>query len=268
MKPTGAGSVMSSRKSPRSSVEQRKAKREAKHHTPKPKESLRSPDPRDGLDFFPTPPQGTRALFEHVLPHWKDRMKSMRAWEPCCGEGHMSEPLKEYFAEVYSSDVYPHGYGAVGSFVGTGGLELGDRATAPWRPDWLFTNPPFSLALEVVERMLEEAVFGVAILVRTNWLESAERYRLFCRHQPTIVGLFSERVPMVEFRWDPEASSATSYSWVVWEADENGDFPPAPGIYPSWQTKLIPPICRDTLIFDRDMALADQGKVDLFRAAP
>ncbi len=259
---------MSSRKSPRSSVEQRKAKREAKHHTSKPRDAevLRDPDPRDGLDYFPTPPWATRALLEHVIPHIKAAAKKMRCWEPCCGEGHMAEPLKEYFGEVYSSDVYPHGYGDVGTFIGGGGLDLGDRAAAPWRPHWLFTNPPFSLALEVVERMLHEASHGVAILVRTNWLESTERYRLFCRHEPTLVGLFSERVPMVQFGWDPEASSATSYSWVVWEANDNAVFrPPPKGEAPSWVTKVIPPVCRDSLIFDRDMRLARADKVDLFK---
>ncbi len=260
---------MSARKSPRSSVEARKAKRAAGHHTskPKPNETAREPDPRDGLDYFPTPPWATRALLEHVLPDLKRDAGDMTCWEPCCGEGHMAEPLKEYFGSVYASDIYPHGYGDVGAFVASGGLDLGDRATAPHPIDWGFTNPPFGLALEVVERMLIEAKRGVAILVRTNWLESGERYNLFRRHVPKYQGLFAERVPMVQFHWDPEASSATSYSWVVWERDESGKFPPASGIYPRWETRLIPPICRDTLILAKDLALAKKDKADLFRSA-
>lgn len=181
----------------------------------------------------------------------------------------MAEPLKEYFGEVFASDVYPHGYGEVGAFVAQGGLDLGDRAKRPaGRIDWMITNPPFSLAVEVVEEMLRIAFRGVAILVRTNWLESGERHALFCRHQPTYVGLFAERVPMVEFHWDPEASSATSYSWVVWESDQNAKFPPAQHPrHPEFITRVIPPVCRDTLIRPQDLLLAKKDKVDLFRSA-
>jgi hypothetical protein len=49
------------------------------------------------------------------------------------------------------------------------------------------------------------------------WLEGAERYhKLFADRPPTIVAQFCERVPMVKGRWDPDASTATSYAWFVW----------------------------------------------------
>ncbi|HRO04370.1 MAG TPA: hypothetical protein PLS69_12275, partial [Terricaulis sp.] len=32
-----------------------------------------------------------------------------------------------------------------------------------------------------------------------------------------IIAQFCERVPMVKGRWDPSASTATSYCWVVWD---------------------------------------------------
>lgn len=173
----------------------------------------------DSLDFFPTPPWATRALCEHVLPLFSGLpLKAMSAWEPSAGEGHMAEVLKEYFGQVQASDVhdYLRGY-SVGSFVGEGA----DRAE--WRhvgvarkPDWIITNPPFRLALEFADRAITAAGFGVALLLRSVFIESAERYRFFEKHPLTLVAPFAERVAMTKGRWDPKASTATSYAWFLW----------------------------------------------------
>jgi hypothetical protein len=65
-------------------------------------------EPADSLDFFPTPPFGTRALVERVLPHVGVNLtRANTIWESACGEGHMSEVLAEY-ATVIASDI--HGY--------------------------------------------------------------------------------------------------------------------------------------------------------------
>lgn len=46
------------------------------------------------LDFYPTPPWAARAgaeLISEIDPEAKT------VWEPACGQGHMAEPLGEYF---------------------------------------------------------------------------------------------------------------------------------------------------------------------------
>lgn len=175
----------------------------------------------DSLDFFPTPPWATRALCEVVLPHLALGLQYERVWEPAAGEGHMAAVLAEYASEVIASDVHKYerwiaGADArhVGSFIGAGP----DVLPIGWIPDldWIITNPPFNLAEQFFERARNEAR-GVAFLVRTTWLESKERYeRIFSQSPPNMIALFSERVPMVKGRWDPKASTATSYAWVVW----------------------------------------------------
>jgi hypothetical protein len=180
--------------------------------------SRRSPASAATLDFFPTPPFATRALIEDVLKRvgvWK---RTDRAWDPCCGEGHMSEVLKEYYDDVFASDVHDYGKGyAIGNFPGAPGLLLADRIEHPSEPDFIFANPPFNLAEQFLERALQEAKFGCAFLLRTAWLEGQERYRsIFARTPPSIVAQFAERVTMVEGVWDPEISSATAYCWLLW----------------------------------------------------
>lgn len=177
----------------------------------------------DSLDDFPTPPWATRALCEVVLD--QSRLANKTFWEPAANRGLMAKVLQEYFWAGFASDVHDYGVGyPVGSFTGVGPdrIEWPDLAT---KPHWIITNPPFNAALEFVLRALEEAANGVAMLCRSNWAEGAERYwDLFKHCPPAIEALFVERVPMVKGRWDPDASTATAYSWFIWDFSQPVDF--------------------------------------------
>ncbi len=173
----------------------------------------------DSLDYFPTPPWATRALVEHVIRRTGDGIGGSVVWEPAAGSRHMADVLAEYAGTVIATDVMDYGQplDAVGSFVGDG-PDVADERHA----DWIITNPPFRLAVAFAQRAIREAKVGAALLVRTAWLEGAERYdTLFRPHPPRIVAQFVERVPMVKGRWDPSASTATSYCWVVWRRHDH-----------------------------------------------
>jgi hypothetical protein len=181
----------------------------------------------DSLDDFPTPLWATRALLEHVLEP-NDWLRS-NCWEPTCGRGFMASALREYFREVRASDVFPFGFGDVVDFL--------DRSMPHGRFGWIVTNPPFRLAEEFVRLSLDRADSGVAMLVRTGFIETSGRYeRLFRDRPPTCVAQFTERVPILRGRVDPRASTATGYCWLVWRI---GSRPPA-------ELKWIPP-CRKLL---------------------
>jgi hypothetical protein len=169
--------------------------------------------PAKGLDYFPTPPWATRAFLHDVLLQEFATFCFDSVWEPAAGQGHMAAVLGEVFPRVVASDVEDYGAGfEVGSFVGQG-----PDVAPPRRVGWIITNPPFNLAVEFAERALTEATTGVALLLRTSWLEGGERYeRLFRDRPPRIIAQYCERVPMVAGRWDPGASTATSYAWFVW----------------------------------------------------
>ncbi len=164
---------------------------------------------KDSPDDFPTPPWATRALIEYVMDgHYEVSKQS--CLEPACGAGHMARVLGEYFGNVIASDAYYYGYGAIRDFL-TYPFEMHST-------DWVVTNPPFRLSEEFVIRALKLARQGVAILARTVFIESVGRYRnLFEHTPPTKVAQFTERVPMVKARLDRNATTATSYAWLVWE---------------------------------------------------
>src|SRR5262245_48828667 len=166
----------------------------------------------DSLDDFPTPPWATRALCEK-LSGTGDDLASMSVWEPACGRGHMSRALTEYFGIVHASDIHPYGHGAVYDFL----KEDFPDTTGVGEIDAIITNQPFRLAEQFANLAIKRARSLVALLVRTVFLESTGRYnRLFRSNAPSAVLPFAERVPMVKGRYDPKASTATSYSWFVW----------------------------------------------------
>ncbi|ESZ32624.1 hypothetical protein [Mesorhizobium sp. L2C066B000] len=171
-------------------------------------------EPADSLDFFPTPPWGTRAFCTHVLPRFETPDAStglvpLTAADPCCGQGHMALVLREYFPLVTATDIFDYGFGGVTDFLHP------DHAQAP--RDWFFFNPPFNLGLEFILHGLELATRGVAVLVRTAFLEGEGRYdKLFDRRPPNLIAQYSERMPMHRGRWVIEGKSATAYCWLVW----------------------------------------------------
>ncbi|HEY3694085.1 hypothetical protein [Phenylobacterium sp.] len=163
------------------------------------------------LEYFPTPPWAARAGGELIA-----RLDAgpWQAWEPACGEGHMAHGLADDFARVHASDIHDHGWdGQHGPPLDF----LGRDADVFTEADWIVTNPPFGLAAEFVQAGLRRARRGVAVLARTTWFESAERYPLFFGETPlSVFAPFFERVPMALGRWEPKGSTATAYAWFVW----------------------------------------------------
>lgn len=198
----------------------------------------------DSLDDYPTQPWCTRALIKHVLP--SGDFRSQVAWEPACNRGHMATPLRESFGLVHTSDI--HDYGWDGQQRVTDFLFAGSDPGG--RIDWIITNPPFRLAEQFVERARKVAGIGVAVIVRTAFLEGSGRYNnLFKRNPPSIVAQFTERAPMVKARLTEHGSTATAYCWLVWM-----------GINDT-RLKWIPP-CRKQLERPEDYAAYPEIKVD------
>lgn len=169
----------------------------------------RRAEPHDSLDDFPTPPFATRALCEWLRDREGLDLAAMTVREPAANRGYMARPLAEYFGTVEASDIHDYGAGyPVQDFLFPVPLAS---------VDWTITNPPFRLAEQFIYRALDTSRVGVAVIVRSAFLEGVGRYeRLFRLTPPAHVLQFTERVPMVKGRFDPAASTATAYVWLVW----------------------------------------------------
>lgn len=193
-------------------------------------------EPKDSLDFFPTPPWASRALFKHVLHRgYGDRLLSeMSVLEPACGNGKMAEVLKDNFATVSAADIEDYGYPS----------QRGDYLQSDFgEHDWMITNPPFNRAEEFIHKAIATSRVGVAVLVRLAFLETIGRYNNLFRHNPpTKAAVFVERVPFAKGRLDAKMSSSVATSWLIWEHEHQSN-----------QTELIwiPP-CRSELECEGD----------------
>lgn len=174
----------------------------------------RRSEPHSSLDDFPTPPWATRALCEWIKTE-QPWMNSQTCREPAANRGHMVNPLREYFGDVEASDIFEYG----------AGFPVQDYlfGPSPRRMDWTITNPPFRLAEQFIARALETSLCGVAVIVRSAFLEGVGRYRgLFNVAPPTDILQFSERVVMHKGKLSAKGSTATAYCWLVWRKGETG----------------------------------------------
>lgn len=168
---------------------------------------------RDSLEDFPTPPWATRALCKFLISEGHS-LSAQSCAEPAANRGHMVRPLLEQFGRVLASDVHDYGVGfTVRDYLFGPACQL-DQV------DWTVTNPPFRLAEQFIARALELSRIGVAVFVRSAFLEGVGRYdRLFRTTPPTDVLQFAERVVLHKGRLAPEGSTATAYCWLVWQKD-------------------------------------------------
>lgn len=143
-------------------------------------------------------------------------------YEPCCGEGHLSQRLKELGHKVYSSDLIDRGYGEVKDFFEM--VELPDDCNC------ILTNPPYAKALECVLHSLDLLKEdGLCLMfLKTTFLEGKKRYKeLFSKTPPKYVFQFSERVLCAkngDFDYMREhGGSAVAYAFYVWQKGYNGE---------------------------------------------
>ena len=215
----------------------------------------------DELDYYPTPPWGTRALcnfLEGVFYARAHALEDMSVWEPACGEGYMSRPLGEYFKRVVATDLQDFS----ARFPDQARQEdfLLDWGAPDETYDWIITNPPFVQGQAFVERSLRLAKKGVAMLVRLAFLETIERYhKLLKPSPPSIILQFVERLPMEKGKCRKEAVSATAYCWLIWDLEVTDETDVQMGTRFHW----IPPGTRAEMELVEDYPQWGVEKVEL-----
>lgn len=157
----------------------------------------------NGPDFFPTPSWATEALIDN------ERFDG-DLWECACGNGAMSEVLKQAAPNTYSSDLYDRGFGEAGV----------DFLEATKKFDNIVTNPPYNAAEGFLRTGLQLAGKKFALLLRLAFLEGANRQRtVFSQNPPSRVWVFSERITFYPAGAEVKGSGTTAYAWFVWDKD-------------------------------------------------
>jgi len=167
---------------------------------------------REKDDFYPTPPEPTRAL----LSVEGLRMAEFPVvWEPAAGDGAMVREMEGYGLKVAASDLVDRGCGAaLASFYAfTAETALG-RAVV--------TNPPFKECNADpgwIRHALETCgVTYMALLLPVNWLGAAGRAALWTKHPPARVYLMRWRIDFTGQGAPPMLNA-----WFIWDSAHVGE---------------------------------------------
>ncbi|MEQ1713568.1 MAG: hypothetical protein ABL908_19520 [Hyphomicrobium sp.] len=168
---------------------------------------------RAPFEFYPTPPQATRALLS--VEEFDGSV-----WEPACGEGHISKVLVAAGHDVVSTDLILRGYGE-----GDVDFLRQDRA----RAKHIITNPPYGRGLGdafVRHALALTAGTGgsVAMLLNLASLCHPSRHALWTEHPPAVIYALDELVCWPEGTPSLARSTTAShrYCWVVWKPGHVG----------------------------------------------
>lgn len=164
---------------------------------------------RPALDYYPTPPEATRALLNvEAFP--------TQVLEPACGSGHIVEVLKERGHEVYALDIHDYG-------VGFPKADFLKAERPPFQGPWgLVTNPPFKLMQRFAENALRLGPRKIALFGKLAFLEGRTRGKtLFKYFPPSRVWVFSDRVSLYREGKKMKNSGMIAFAWYIWEQEED-----------------------------------------------
>lgn len=167
-------------------------------------------------EFYPTPAWCVRRILE-ALP-----LPGGRWLEPSAGDGAIMRAVNEVRSDVEWCAVEIREECRAGLLALTPLVTIADFVRAPECFDpgcqVAILNPPFSLALPFVDRLLTmRSVRWIVMLQRTNWLESEGRNAFLRQFTPDLYVLPNRP----SFIGDG-TTDATSYAWYVWSSHHAG----------------------------------------------
>ena len=171
-------------------------------------------------DFYATDPKSLE-LLSYKLE--EDNIKLNRyIWECACGQGHLSEVLKNKGYSVCSTDLVDRGYGI-------GDVDFLGSVYNNFSGD-ILTNPPYKYAQDFIEHSLHILQDGhyCIMFLKIQFLEGKVRKEMFKKYPPKYIYVFSERQnpmrngqPLDENgkKW----SSTMCFAWFIWEKGFTGE---------------------------------------------
>ncbi len=165
---------------------------------------------RARYEFYPTPPEATRALLSA-------ESFDGSVWEPACGKGAISKVLEAHGYDVVSTDLVDHGYGRAG-------IDFLDQNLP--KAKHICTNPPYGrgLADAFIRKALAMTAHTsgkVAMLLNIASLCSTDRHASFVRRPPARIYALDHCVCWPE--GDPKQATRHTlshrYVWLVFEPE-------------------------------------------------
>ncbi len=181
---------------------------------------------RNKYDFYATSPNAVR-LFLNTLKKENKQLLNTTIWECACGNGHISEVLKEYGYDVINSDIIKREYDCFELDF----LKATKKDRLKIYPNKfmdIMTNPPFKYAIEFTRKGLEllENNEHLILFLKFRFLEGEQRLKLFREFNPEYVYVHSSRQKCAmngEFEKYCKTSPTEFYSWFVFRKGYKGE---------------------------------------------
>jgi hypothetical protein len=168
----------------------------------------------NSFEYYETPQALTRYLHSQVV------IEGLCV-EPCAGSGAIVEASGGDSKRSWLTNDIDRRWDTQWNFPAEG-PSLWHFAQKFYPPDWVVTNPPFSLWREIAEQALKHARVGVAMYLRASChevLKTGPRRTWMAEHPPTgILWLprFAYQRSPTTGKWTTDSMSAC---WVIWLKD-------------------------------------------------
>ena len=169
-------------------------------------------------DFYATNPQTVIEFLNQAFDEFED-VKTI--WENACGEGHLSDVLKDYFdCNFIDTDLIDRNYCE----------QTVDFLNSDFNPnaDLIITNPPFSLVNDFIMKGLEKTNRYLVYLCKIQMLETVGRKEILESSPLKYIYVHSKR----QATWkdgkelDPQGkkwATTMCLAWFVWDKEYKGE---------------------------------------------
>lgn len=164
-------------------------------------------------DFYATPLSTVHTFLDNY------KLKDGAILEPSAGNGNIIKAIYEkgYWYNLITGVEIRDEYNNLIEYCNE--VYIDDFLT--WQPKikykTIISNPPYSLAQEIIEKCFEIADENTEIimLLRTAFLESKKRYNFWQKHPLNGLYVLSQRPSFTG-----KGTDATSYAWFIWNGSD------------------------------------------------
>lgn len=164
-------------------------------------------------DFYATPMQTINVLLDNHT------IKEGNILEPSAGNGNIVRGIRERESNnfITSVELREEEYSNLNTYSNEVLIEDFLKWTPTRKYKTIIGNPPFSLAMEFLEKCFEIADEDTEIimLLRTAFLESKKRYGFWQKNPLNGLYVLSQRPSFTG-----KGTDATSYSWFIWNGSD------------------------------------------------
>jgi len=165
------------------------------------------------LEHFETPVWAVKAILD------VETLGDHLIIDPCCGTGILANEAMDRGYQVQCVDINDWGYAPT---------ILNDYLidyNPPHKEHSVLMNPPFSKAVQFVEKSLSDGAEKVVCFQRFAWWESKVRRKFWEKNPPSKVYICGDRA--ASWRHDipiegRKSSSPTAHAWFIWDKGHSG----------------------------------------------